>query len=101
MRSLFSASNRALSHGCVRVEDPARLAEILMGGAARGWTERRVQSLLGDKERTFSLPAPVPVHLEYFTAFVDEGGTLRERPDLYGLTAKVAALLAPPAARLN
>lgn len=96
MRSLFTASYRALSHGCVRVEDPARLAEILMGGGAKGWTQRRVQSLLGDKERTFSLPTPVPVHLEYFTEFVDENGTLREREDLYGLTAKVAAVLAAP-----
>ena len=94
MRSLFTASYRALSHGCVRVEEPARLAEILMGGGAKGWTQRRVQSLLGDRERSFSLPAPVPVHLEYFTEFVDENGTLREREDLYGLTGKVAAVLA-------
>ena len=101
MRSLFSASYRALSHGCVRVEDPARLAELLMGGAAKGWTERKVQSLLGDKERTFSLPAPVPVHLEYFTEFVDESGTLHEREDLYGLTGKVATVLAGLSARLN
>jgi murein L,D-transpeptidase YcbB/YkuD len=93
-RSLFSASYRALSHGCVRVEDPARLAEILMGGAARGWTEAKVHSLVGDKERTFSLPVPVPIHLEYFTEFVDESGQLRERADLYGLTERVASALA-------
>jgi len=92
-RSLFSASFRALSHGCVRVEDPARLAEILMGGAARGWTEAKVQSLVGDKERTLSLPTPVPIHLEYFTEFVDDGGRLQERDDLYGLTSRVVAAL--------
>jgi murein L,D-transpeptidase YcbB/YkuD len=93
-RSLFWASYRAMSHGCVRVESPARLAEILMGGAARGWTDGRVNSMLGDKERTLSLPVPVPVHLEYFTEFVDENGALREREDLYGLTQKVASALA-------
>jgi murein L,D-transpeptidase YcbB/YkuD len=93
-RSLFSASFRALSHGCVRVEDPSRLAEILMGGAARGWTEAKVQSLVGDKERTLSLPTPVPIHLEYFTEFVDDSGRLQERDDLYGLTSRVAAALA-------
>ncbi len=93
-RSLFSASFRALSHGCVRVENPAQLAEILMGGAGRGWTEAKVRSLLGDKERYFSLPTPAPVHLEYFTAFVDENGTLRERSDVYGLTGKVVSALA-------
>jgi murein L,D-transpeptidase YcbB/YkuD len=53
-----------------------------------------VHSLLGDKERTFSLPAPAPVHLQYFTEFADETGGLQERADLYGLTAKVAAALA-------
>jgi len=94
LRSLFSASYRALSHGCVRVENPTRLAEILMGGAGRGWTDAKVRSLLGDKERTFSLPAPVPIHLQYFTEFVDENGALHEREDLYGLTRKVALALA-------
>ena len=93
-RSLFWSSYRALSHGCVRVEDPAQLAEILMGGASRGWSAAKVHSLLGDKERTFSLPAPAPVHLQYFTEFVDDAGGLQERADLYGLTAKVAAALA-------
>jgi murein L,D-transpeptidase YcbB/YkuD len=93
-RSLFSSAYRALSHGCVRVEDPARLAVGLMGGGARGWTETKIASLIGDKERTVPLPVPVPVHLEYFTEFVDENGTPREREDLYGLTEKVASALA-------
>ncbi len=92
-RSLFSAGYRALSHGCVRVEDPARLAVAVLGGAGRGWSEARVRSLLGDKERTIGLPAAIPIHLEYFTEFVDDGGTLRERQDVYGLTAKVASAL--------
>ena len=60
-----------------------------------------MQSLVGDKERTISLPTPVPVHLEYFTEFVDESGTLRERDDLYGLTARVASALTRLASRLN
>ncbi len=93
MRSLFSAGYRAFSHGCVRVEDPARLAELLMGGAAKGWTNARVHSLIGDNERTVSLPAPVPIHIQYFTQFADETGRLQERQDLYGLTAKVVAAL--------
>jgi murein L,D-transpeptidase YcbB/YkuD len=93
-RSLFASGYRALSHGCVRVEDPARLAVLLMGGAARGWTESKLHSLIGDKERTLALPVPVPVHLEYFTEFVDDSGKLREREDLYGLAGKVASALA-------
>ena len=93
-KTLFSSNYRALSHGCVRVEDPARLAVALMGGANRGWTETKVRALIGDKERTFGLPFAVPVHLEYFTEFVDGSGKLREREDLYGLTGKVESALA-------
>jgi murein L,D-transpeptidase YcbB/YkuD len=93
-RHLFASSYRALSHGCVRVEDPQRLAVTVMGGPQRGWTPAKVRSLVGDKERTFALPVPVPVHLEYFTEFVDESGKLRERDDLYGLTGRVASALA-------
>ena len=92
-RGLFATARRALSHGCVRVEQPMHLAEILLGGAAHGWSERRVESMLGTNERAIFLPAPVPIHLEYFTEFVDETGALREREDIYGLTAKVAATL--------
>ena len=100
-RSLFSSSYRALSHGCVRVEDPARLAVGLMGGVGRGWTEAKVASLVGDKERTVALPIPVPVHLQYFTEFVDEDGTLREREDLYGLDRKSGFSTGGFATRLN
>ena len=92
-RYLFAQGFRALSHGCVRVEDPARLAELLMGGARHGWSQDKIRSLLGDKERTYALAAPVPVHLEYFTEVVDEHGTLASRPDLYGLTEKVISAL--------
>jgi len=92
-RYLFAQGFRALSHGCVRVEDPAGLAELLMGGARRGWSQDKIRSLLGDKERTYSMPAPVPVHLEYFTEVVDEHGALQSREDLYGLTEKVILAL--------
>jgi murein L,D-transpeptidase YcbB/YkuD len=39
------------------------------------------------------VPEPLPIHIEYFTEFVDGGGTLREREDIYGLTERVAATL--------
>ena len=92
-RSLFATSRRAYSHGCVRVEQPMRLAELLMGGAARGWSEGRIQSMIGSNERAIFLPKPLPIHIEYFTDFVDENGALRERDDVYGLTGRVAATL--------
>jgi murein L,D-transpeptidase YcbB/YkuD len=92
-RGLFATSRRAYSHGCVRVENPMELAELLMGGAARGWTARKFQSLLGSDERSVFLPKPLPIHIEYFTEFVDASGAPREREDVYGLTGQVAATL--------
>jgi len=93
-RGLFAAAKRAFSHGCVRVEQPMRLAAEVMGGAPNGWSPEKIQGLLGPNERAVFLPEALPIHIEYFTEFVDEGGALREREDIYGLTERVAATLA-------
>ncbi|HEY1781544.1 MAG TPA: L,D-transpeptidase family protein [Roseiarcus sp.] len=93
-RALFDEESRAFSHGCVRVEDPLSLAELVLGGNTSGWTAERIEAAFGDKERTVFLPHPLPVHIEYFTEFVDEFGELQERPDIYGLSRKVQAILA-------
>ena len=93
-RELFDEESRAFSHGCIRVEDPFSLAELVLGGERSGWTAGQIEAAFGDKERTVFLPHPLPVHIEYFTEFVDEFGELQERPDLYGLTRKVEGILA-------
>jgi murein L,D-transpeptidase YcbB/YkuD len=87
-QSLFDSDTRAFSHGCVRVEDALRLAELVLG-----WPEERINAAIGGPERTVFLPRPVPIHIEYFTEFVDEFGELQERPDVYGLAQKVAIIL--------
>jgi len=92
-RGLFAAPRRAFSHGCVRVDDPMRLGELAMGGAERGWTQARLHSLVGDKERTIFLPRPLAIHIEYFTAFVDDSGALQIREDIYGHTRRVEMAL--------
>jgi L,D-transpeptidase YcbB len=93
-RELFDEEARALSHGCIRVEDPLSLAELVLGGETTGWTAERIESAIGGRERTVFLPRPLPVHIEYFTEFVDEFGEVQERPDVYGLTRKVEGILA-------
>jgi murein L,D-transpeptidase YcbB/YkuD len=93
-RSLFGVARRALSHGCVRVEQPMALAELVMGGASSGWPSSRLQSMLGASERTVMLPHPIPIHLEYFTEFVDASGALQDREDIYGIAARVAGTIA-------
>ncbi|HTV34257.1 MAG TPA: hypothetical protein VME69_14380, partial [Methylocella sp.] len=58
---------------------------------------------IGGKERYVYLPKPLPVHLEYFTAYVDEFGDLQLREDLYGYSRKVRAALGlePPGPRAS
>jgi murein L,D-transpeptidase YcbB/YkuD len=93
-RELFDEGARAFSHGCIRVEDPLSLAEVVLGGEASKWTEERIEEAVGGPEKTVFLPRPLPIHIEYFTESVDEFGELRERPDIYGLTRKVEGILA-------
>lgn len=91
-RHLFAAQKRAFSHGCVRVDAPFRFAETVLG-RANGWSEQRVKKLIGGKERYVYLPRPLPVHIEYFTAYVDQAGALQLRGDIYGYSRRVRAAL--------
>ena len=93
-KDLFDEETRAFSHGCIRVEDPQSLAELVLGGESTGWTDERIEAAIGGKERTVFLPRPLPIHIEYFTDFVDEFGEIKERPDVYGLIRKVEVILA-------
>ena len=82
-RGLFGRSQRSLSHGCVRVEKPNDLAMALLGD--QGWTRSRLDAAYASqKTQRIELAEPVPIFLDYRTAFVDESGRLQLRPDLYG-----------------
>src|ERR671920_555361 len=85
-RSLFGSERRAMSHGCVRLDQPFKFAEFVLGS---DWTEPRLRSLIGRGERIIRLPTKVRVHLAYFTVFVDESGDLRQVKDLYAVNNKV------------
>jgi murein L,D-transpeptidase YcbB/YkuD len=52
-----------------------------------------VRRLVGGNERYINLSKPLPVHIQYFTAYVDEGGRLVQRADLYGYSARVRRAL--------
>jgi murein L,D-transpeptidase YcbB/YkuD len=75
---------RTFSHGCIRVEKPVDLAEYLLREDP-AWTREKIESVLGDRrERWLAVPRPLPVHLVYWTAWVDEAGILQFRKDVYG-----------------
>ncbi|HET9717320.1 MAG TPA: L,D-transpeptidase family protein [Pseudolabrys sp.] len=93
-KKLFERSNRALSHGCMRVQNPEQYAEILLSLSQpeQGITAARIRSYYGDEERTIKLQNPIPVHVTYQTAFVEKG-RLQLRPDIYGLDAAILKLM--------
>jgi murein L,D-transpeptidase YcbB/YkuD len=90
-RGLFARQERAFSHGCVRVDQPFKLGEIVLG--ADGYDEQRLRKMIGSGERTIKLKQELPIHLTYFTLFVDEAGRLQRREDLYGYDGKVRTAL--------
>ena len=91
-RDLFARSFRALSHGCMRVEHPRRLATVLLA-EDKGWSEAKVGSLFNGDSQEVQLSTHIPVHVTYFTAMVDYEGKLRTFGDLYGLDDRVGAAL--------
>ena len=91
-RDLFTRSFRGLSHGCMRVADPLRLAAVLLA-QDKGWSEQQVGNLLNGGTREVELANRIPVHVTYFTAMVDRQGNLRTFGDLYGLDTRMGAIL--------
>jgi L,D-transpeptidase YcbB len=89
-KQMFAHDVRAHSHGCMRVQDPAKYAEVLFNIARPGenWTADRVTRMFGTGEQDIQLPVPVWVHLTYQTAFVDDAGKLQTRRDVYNIDSR-------------
>jgi murein L,D-transpeptidase YcbB/YkuD len=91
----FAHDRRAYSHGCMRVQDPLKYAEVLLSYAApRGrYNQDSLRRMFGHEERQIDFQQHIPVHITYQTAFVDQAGKLQFREDVYGLDSKLASLL--------
>jgi L,D-transpeptidase YcbB len=92
---LFKEERRAYSHGCMRVQDPVKYAQLLLSieRPNEGYTEDKIRRMFGHDEQDIQFPAPIPVHLTYQTAYVDDDGQLVMRSDVYGLDSRVMALI--------
>ncbi|MBX9925654.1 MAG: L,D-transpeptidase family protein, partial [Hyphomicrobiaceae bacterium] len=96
-RSLFQQSARAYSHGCMRVNNPRRLAEVILANAeSEAWTPDKVGAAIAGKgTQEVKLDRPFPVHSIYLTAWVDETtDKVSTFGDLYGHDARLSAALA-------
>ena len=84
----FWESERDLSHGCIRVEDPGALAAWVLRDEP-GWTPARIREAMeGAGTVTVKLTEPVSVLLQYGTAAVKEGGEVSFFEDIYNRDAE-------------
>ncbi len=94
-KHLFAKEQRTFSHGCMRVQNPEQYAEVLLSLSQpdSGFTADRIRKMFGTSERNIHLKSPIPVHLTYQTAFVDDANQLQTRPDVYGHDRAITDLL--------
>ncbi len=91
-KTLFSNANRALSHGCIRIDDPLYFAGLVL--ADEGWTRADVDAQIeSGSTRTVNLAKPLPVYVVYWTAEVDESGRVHFYDDIYGLDTEMLGAL--------
>lgn len=91
-KELFASTDRAFSHGCIRLQRPHDLAELLL--APEGWDRARIDSVIATGARTVVwLRTPIPVRIGYATAFAADDGTLHFRHDIYGRDALLHRVL--------
>ena len=82
-RALFEKEDRAFSSGCIRIEKPLDLAQLLLDDPVT-WTREKIEETIDSGQtRTVWLKKPVPVLLLYATAWVDEDGTVYFARDIY------------------
>jgi murein L,D-transpeptidase YcbB/YkuD len=94
-KQYFANEKRAESHGCMRVQDPVKYAEVLLSMVrpGEGYTEDRIRRMFGVYETNIQFPTFISVHLTYQTAFVDDQGKLEFREDIYGRDQALLAIL--------
>ncbi len=82
-RELFGKSKRDFSSGCIRIENAAGLAAYLFRDNPE-WTAEKIKTVLDSMRQQVALvKKPIPVHLVYMTAWVDDSGVLQFRNDIY------------------
>ena len=90
-RHLFAQSRRPYSHGCIRVNDPMRFAEVLLE-QDKGWGPDRAASARRSSE-TITLDQHIWVHNVYLTTWIEDDGRIANFSDVYGLDSRVSQAL--------
>jgi murein L,D-transpeptidase YcbB/YkuD len=88
---MFAQGVRTLSHGCLRLRNPMKMAEVVLA-EDKGWDAAKVQTMMreGGDNNEVVLEKKIPMHLVYFTAWVDDDGKLKTFNDIYGHEKRIA-----------
>lgn len=91
---MFRPAQRTLSHGCLRVQNPMQLAEMVLK-EDKGWDSAKVAELdrSGPLNNEVPITKEIPIHLVYFTAWVGDDGKLKTFNDVYGHEKRVTLAL--------
>ncbi len=91
---MFNSKQRTLSHGCLRLRNPLRVAELVLEHD-KGWDAAKVAELAksGPLNNQVLIEKRVPMHIAYFTAWVDDTGALKTYSDIYGHEKRVTQAL--------
>ena len=93
-RELFNHAVRTFSHGCMRTQNPGRLAEVLLE-EDKGWSAAHVKTLMAQGgNNQITLTKTIPVHTTYFTMIVGDDGRVQSFGDIYGQDNRVNQALA-------
>jgi murein L,D-transpeptidase YcbB/YkuD len=82
-KEIFDHSVRTVSSGCIRVQRPLDLAELLLSDDPTWTRERLMKAIASGRDTTVGLAQPWAIHLVYWTAWVNPEGTVEFRPDVY------------------
>lgn len=88
-RSLFELENRALSHGCIRIQDPAKFAQLLLQDDSSWTLEKITEAMNQEKEQIVDLEKNIPVVIFYMTFWADSNGAPHFRSDIYNRDQEV------------
>ena len=92
-KNLFNAESKAFSHGCIRVEKPKELANLILKDDPK-WTPEKIEEAMNkNKESWYALKHKIPVYIGYFTSWVDDKGTINFYKDIYDRDSRLEEML--------
>jgi murein L,D-transpeptidase YcbB/YkuD len=90
---MFAQSQRTLSHGCLRLRNPMKMAELVLA-EDKGWDAAKVNGTMqSSRDNIIGIDRKIPMHLVYFTAWVADDGKVKTFGDIYGHEKRITLAL--------